>query len=135
MCTCTYNPCHTLRKAITNIAKSNTLALKNARNKFAHRMLMCTRFPMGFINIHRYENDTNAWMLFAYTRWVIFILGALIQCLVFFFLVNGVCSYVLVSKRSLNAHFERKLFLFFQGFSLESRNPNFELFSVSIRQV
>lgn len=50
-------------------------------------------------------------------------------------LASGVFSYVVLSKRSLNAHFEKKPFLFFQGFPLESGNPNFELFSVSVRQV
>lgn len=77
MCTCPCNWCHTLRKSITNIVKSNTLPINNARNKFAHGILMRAHFPMGLINIHWYKNDTNIWILFAYTKWMIFIFKSL----------------------------------------------------------
>lgn len=119
MCTCPCNWCHTLREAIPNIVKSNTLPLNNARNKFAHRILMCTYFPMGLINIHWYKNDTNTWIVFAYTRWMIFILRAFIHCLA---LVSGFFLYVLVAQRSLNAHFERK---HFSGLSSKVQEPKY----------
>lgn len=112
MCTWPCNPCHTLKKAITNTVKLSTWTLKKCQKLVCSQNVNVYLFSHGphkyplIKNLHKsmdiicLHEMSDTYFRSSYSM----------SCLLA--LVSGVCSYVLVSKRSLNAHFERKLFLF-----------------------